>query len=143
MPRTSPKTTAHGAAKGPSQRQLRVGEEIRHILAELLMRGEIHDEVLARHTVTVPEVRISPDLRLATAYVMPLGGKDIEAVVEALMRHRKYLRGEISHRLSLKFAPELRFRADESFAEAERVERLLASEAVRRDVEKDEDKDRD
>ncbi len=84
MPRTSPKSTAHGAAKGPSQRQLRVGEEIRHILAELLMRGEIHDEVLARHTVTVPEVRISPDLRLATAYVMPLGGKDIEAVVEAL-----------------------------------------------------------
>ena len=134
--RTSSKSQAAGAAKGPSQRQLRVGEQIRHILAELLIRGEVHDDVLAAHPVTIPEVRVSPDLKLATAYVMPLGGKDVEPVVEALMRHRKYLRGEIAHRINLKFAPELRFRPDETFAEAERVERLLKSPEVARDVGK-------
>lgn len=120
---------------GPSQRQLRVGELIRHALAEMLARGDIHDDVLAKHVVTVPEVRLSPDLKLATAYVMPLGGEDIPAVLKALESHKKYLRGEIAHRVNLKYAPDLRFRADESFAEAERIDALLDSESVRRDTQ--------
>ena len=120
---------------GPSQRQLRVGELIRHALAEMLARGDIHDDVLARHVVTVPEVRLSPDLKLATAYIMPLGGQDIPAVLKALESHKKYLRGEIAHRVNLKYAPDLRFRADESFAEAERIDALLDTDIVRRDTQ--------
>ncbi|MCO5090467.1 30S ribosome-binding factor RbfA [Bosea sp. (in: a-proteobacteria)] len=120
---------------GPSQRQLRVGELIRHALAEMLARGDIHDEVLARHVVTVPEVRLSPDLKLATAYVMPLGGEDIAPVIKALDGHKRYIRGEIAHRVNLKYAPDIRFRADESFAEAERIDALLDSDAVRRDTQ--------
>src|SRR6476469_9999031 len=100
---------------GPSQRQLRVGELIRHALAEMLTRGEIHDEVLARHVVTVPEVRMSPDLRLATIYVMPLGGQDVGSVVAALDRNKRYLRGEVAHAVNLKFATAVRFVADETF----------------------------
>ncbi|SIQ98051.1 MULTISPECIES: 30S ribosome-binding factor RbfA [unclassified Bosea (in: a-proteobacteria)] len=119
---------------GPSQRQLRVGELIRHALAEMLARGDIHDDVLAKHVVTVPEVRLSPDLKLATAYIMPLGGQDVPAVLKALEAHKKYLRGEIAHRVNLKYAPDIRFRADESFAEAERIDALLDSEEVRRDT---------
>jgi ribosome-binding factor A len=122
---------------GPSQRQLRVGELIRHALSEMLTRGEIHDEVLAAHVVTVPEVRMSPDLRLATVYVMPLGGKDTEAVLQALERHKRYIRGEVAEAVNLKFAPEVRFLADETFEEADRIERLLASDKVRRDLGKD------
>ena len=121
---------------GPSQRQLRVAELIRHALSEMLARGEIHDDVLAAHVVTVPEVRMSPDLRLATAYVMPLGGKDTEAVLEALERNRRYVRGEIAEAVNLKFAPDIRFLADETFEEVNRIEQLLASEKVRRDLEK-------
>jgi ribosome-binding factor A len=124
--------------KGPSQRQLRVGEVIRHALAELLARGEIHDDVLASHVVTVPEVRMSPDLRLATVYVMPLGGVDVEPVLGALERHARFIRGRVAHAVNLKFAPDVRFRADESFGEAERIDELLRSDKVRRDVEKDE-----
>src|SRR5215831_10352442 len=93
---------------GPSQRQLRVGELIRHALAEMLTRGEIHDDVLAEHVVTVSEVRMSPDLKLASIYIMPLGGKDVQPVLEALGRHRKYIRGEIAHEVNLKFAPDVR-----------------------------------
>lgn len=119
---------------GPSQRQLRVGELIRHALAEMLARGDIHDDVLARHVVTVPEVRLSPDLKLATCYIMPLGGQDVPAVLKALEANKKYLRGEIAHRVNLKYAPDLRFRADESFAEAERIDALLDSDEVRRDT---------
>lgn len=119
---------------GPSQRQLRIGELIRHALAEMLARGDIHDDVLARHVVTVPEVRLSPDLKLATAYIMPLGGKEIPAVLKALETHKKYLRGEIAHRVNLKYAPDIRFRADESFAAAERIDALLDSDEVRRDT---------
>lgn len=119
---------------GPSQRQLRVGELIRHALAELLQRGSIHDPVLDAHVVTVPEVRMSPDLKLATCYVMPLGGKDIAAVIEALERNKRFLRGELAHRLNLKFAPDLRFRPDASFEEGDRIDRLLASPAVTRDT---------
>jgi len=125
------------SAKPPSQRQLRVGELIRHKLAEMLARGDIHDEVLAAHVVTVPEVRLSPDLKLATAYVMPLGGEDIEPVIEALNRHKRFIRGEVAHAVNLKFAPDIRFRRDETFEEASRIDALLASPKVRQDVEKD------
>lgn len=120
---------------GPSQRQLRVGELIRHAIADMLARGDIHDDVLAKHVVTVPEVRLSPDLKLATCYIMPLGGLDIAPVLKALDSNKRYLRGEIAHRVNLKYAPDLRFRADESFAEAERIDALLDTEAVRRDTQ--------
>ena len=120
---------------GPSQRQLRVGELIRHALAEMLARGDIHDDVLAKHVVTVPEVRLSPDLKLATCYIMPLGGLDIAPVLKALDANKRYLRGEIAHRVNLKFAPDIRFLQDESFAEAERIDALLDTEAVRRDTQ--------
>jgi ribosome-binding factor A len=103
----------------------------------MLARGDIHDEVLAAHVVTVPEVRLSPDLKLATAYVMPLGGEDIEPVIEALNRHKRFIRGEIAHAVNLKFAPDIRFRRDETFEEASRIDALLASPKVRQDVEKD------
>ena len=122
------------SGKGPSQRQLRVGELIRHELARMLTRGEIHDDVLATHVVTVPEVRMSPDLKLATAYVMPLGGQNVEAVIEALNKHKKFIRTEVAQAVNLKYAPEVRFMKDESFAESERIERLLASEKVKRDL---------
>lgn len=121
---------------GPSQRQLRVAELVKHAMAQMLSRGEIHDEVLTGHVITVPEVRMSSDLKLATVYVMPLGGKDVEPVIEALDRHKRYIRGEISHAVNLKFAPDVRFMADDTFDEASRIDALLASERVRRDVDK-------
>jgi len=124
---------------GPSQRQQRVAELVRHALSEVLSRGDLQDDVLASHVVTIPEVRMSPDLKLATAYVMPLGGKDERAVVAALERHRKVLRQEVARRVNLKFAPDLRFRRDESFDEAARIDALLRSERVRRDTEKSAD----
>jgi ribosome-binding factor A len=126
-------------SSGPSQRQLRVGELIRHALAEMLSRGDIHDPVIEGHLITVPEVRMSPDLRLATIYVMPLGGKDEQEVVEALERNKKFLRGELAHSVNLKFAPEIRFRADERFDEAERIEKILRTPQVRRDLESKDD----
>ena len=124
---------------GGSQRALRVGELIRHAVADMLTRGDVHDPVLEGHLITVPEVRMSADLRLATIYVMPLGGKDIEAVLEALERNKRFLRGEIARHVNLKFSPDIRFHADERFAEAERIEKLLRTPAVRRDLEKDSD----
>jgi ribosome-binding factor A len=126
----------HRKTTGPSQRQLRVGELIRHALAEMLARGEIHDDVLASHVVTVSEVRMSSDLRLATIYILPLGGKDLGPVLAALDRNLKFIRGEIAHAVNLKFAPQIRFLADETFDEAERINRLLATDKVRRDLEK-------
>ena len=128
----------HSSA-GASQRQLRVGELIRHAMAEMLSRGDIHDPVIEGHMITVPEVRMSPDLRLATVYVMPLGGKDEQEVVAALERNKKFLRGEIAHRVNLKFSPDLRFRVDERFDEAERIEKLLRTPAVQRDLAPDSD----
>ena len=125
--------------KSASQRQLRVGELIRHALAEMLIRGEVHDPVIETHLITVPEVSMSADLRLATIYVMPLGGRDAEAVLAALERNKKYLRGEIARHVNLKFAPEIRFRIDERFAEAERIEKLLRTPAVQRDLGKTND----
>ena len=124
---------------GPSQRGLRVGELIRHAIAEMLTRGDVHDPVLEGHLITVPEVRMTADLRLATIYVMPLGGRDIEEVLEALERNKRFLRGEIAHRVNLKFAPEIRFRADERFDEAERIEKLLRTPAVQRDIKRESD----
>jgi len=126
---------------GGSQRQLRVGELIRHELAEMLSRGDIHDPVVEAHLITVPEVRMSPDLRLATIYVMPLGGRDEKKVVEALERNKRYVRGEIARRVNLKFAPEIRFRVDERFGEAERIEKLLRTPVVQRDLKSEKESD--
>src|SRR5712692_11470294 len=121
-------------ASGPSQRQLRVGEAVRHAVSELLAHGEVHDAVIETHLITVPEVRMSPDLRLATIYVMPLGGRDEAQVLAALDRNKRYVRGAIAKKVNLKFAPDVRFRIDERFGEAERIERLLRSPAVKRDL---------
>jgi ribosome-binding factor A len=122
-------------ASGGSQRQLRVGELIRHELADMLSRGDIHDPVIEGHMITVPEVHMTADLRLATIYVMPLGGRDAQEVIAAFDRHKRYVRGEIARRVNLKFAPEIRFRADERFEEAERIEKLLRTPAVQRDLD--------
>ena len=120
---------------GGSQRQLRVGELIRHALAEMLARGEVHDPVLESHLITIPEVRMTADLKLATIYVMPLGGRDVKEVIAALERNKRFLRGEIAHHVNLKFAPEIRFRADERFDEAERIKKLLRTPVVQRDLD--------
>ncbi|MGA7116265.1 MAG: 30S ribosome-binding factor RbfA [Hyphomicrobium sp.] len=132
----SRKKSSSKTGKGPTQRMLRIGELVRHKVAELLIRGEIHDDVLASHVVSISEVRISSDLKLATAYVMPLGGKDTEKVIAALERHKKFIRAEVAQTLDLKYAPDIRFREDETFEEVSRIDRLLFSEKVRRDVEK-------
>jgi ribosome-binding factor A len=123
-----------GAERVPGQRQLRVAERVRHVLAEMLVRGEVHDYVIEGHVISVPEVRMTADLRLATIYVMPLGGRDADEVLAALNRNRRFLRGEIARRVNLKFAPEIRFAVDERFAEAERIEKLLRTPRVRRDL---------
>ncbi len=130
------KKPAHPGAKAPSQRMLRVGELIRHKLSEMLARGDVHDDVLASHVITIPEVRLSPDLKLATVYVMPLGGNDVKPVIEALTRNKKYIRAEVAHTLNLRYAPDLRFREDETFEEATRIDRLLDSDRVRQDTQK-------
>jgi ribosome-binding factor A len=132
---TRSKKSAHAAA--PTQRQLRIGELIRHKLAEMLARGDIHDDVIASHVITVPEVRLSPDLKLATAYVVTLGDTDSKEVIEALTRHKRYIRAEVAQHVNLKFAPDIRFRRDETFEEASRIDALLASSRVRQDVDKD------
>jgi ribosome-binding factor A len=123
-----------GTERAPSQRQLRVGERVRHVLAEMLVRGEVHDPVIEGHVITIPEVRMTPDLRLATIYVMPLGGRDAEEVLAALHRNRRFLRGEIARRVNLKFAPDIRFAVDARFDEAQRIEELLRTPRVRRDL---------
>jgi len=120
---------------GASQRQLRVGELVRHAVADMLMRGDVHDPVIEAHLITVPEVRMTADLRLATIYIMPLAGRDADAVVAAFERHKKFIRADIAHRINLKFAPDIRFRVDDHFAEAERIDKLLRSPAVKRDLE--------
>ena len=132
-----PKHSHRDQASGPSQRALRAGELVRHALAEIFARGEVHDPVIEGHLITVPEVRMSPDLRQATIYVMPLGGRDAKAVLAALERNKRYLRGEIAHRVNLKFAPDIRFQLDERFDEAERIEKLLRTPEVRRDLDKE------
>ena len=117
------------------QRQLRVGELLRHALAEVLQRGEINDPVLETHVVTVPRVKMSPDLKLATLFVMPLGGKDANDVIKALDKHRAFLRGEIARKVNLKFAPDVRFKIDDSFDNSAKIDALLNSEKVRRDLD--------
>jgi ribosome-binding factor A len=129
-----PRQHHHAQSAGGSQRQLRVGELIRHELAGMLSRGDVHDPVIETHLITVPEVRMSPDLRLATIYIMPLGGRDEKDVLAALDRNKRYVRGEIARRVNLKFAPEIRFRVDERFEEAERIEKLLRTPDVQRDL---------
>lgn len=113
---------------------LRIGELIRHKVAELLARGEIHDDVLASHVVTIPEVRISPDLKIATVYVMPLGGKDVKPVITSLARNKGFIRTEVAKALNLRYAPDLRFLEDKTFEEATRIDRLLDSPKVRQDT---------
>lgn len=140
MPRHHQKKSS---APGGSQRQLRVGEQVRHAIADILAQGTVHDADLEGHIITVPEVRMSPDLKLATVYVMPLGGRDTEIIIGALERNKKFLRGEVARRVNLKFAPDLRFRVDERFDEAERIEKLLRTPAVQKDLEQDPDSDRE
>jgi ribosome-binding factor A len=125
------------ARSAPTQRQLRIGELVRHKLAEMLARGEIHDDIIASHVITVPEVRLSPDLKLATAYVVTLGGDDTAVVLEALNRNKKYIRAQVAQAVNLKFAPDIRFLRDETFEEASRIDQLLASSRVRQDIDKE------
>jgi len=120
---------------GPSQRQLRVGELIRRTLSDVLMRGDIHDPDLNRLSVTVGEVRTSPDLKIATAYVMPLGGSGQGEVIELLARNKAELRRIIGRKAGLKFTPDLRFRLDETFDQIDETRRLFAQDEVRRDVD--------
>lgn len=128
---------ASGSGNEGSQRQLRVGELVRHAVADLLSQGSVHDPALEGHIITIPEVRMSPDLKLATIYVMPLGGRGTDAVIDALNHNKKFLRGEIARRINLKFAPDIRFRVDERFDEAERIEKLLRTPAVQKDLGQD------
>ena len=132
-----PRHHSKSSAAGGSQRQLRVGETVRHAVADILVDGSVHDADLEGHIITVPEVRMSPDLKLATIYVMPLGGRDTKIVIAALERNKKFLRGEVARRVSLKFAPDLRFRVDDRFDEAERIEKLLRTPAVQKDLASD------
>ena len=126
---------ARDKGKPPSQRQLKVGEMIRHALADIFFRGEIVDEVLSRHSITVPEVRMSPDLKLATVYVLTLGGSEADEAVAHLEKHKRYLRGLLAKRVSMKFMPELRFKVDTSFEKSARIDELLASPKVARDLD--------
>jgi ribosome-binding factor A len=130
-------TRKRTAASGPSQRQLKVGEVIRRTLSEVLAHGDTGEPELTGVSITVTEVRVSPDLRHATAYVMPLGGENAEGVVEALNRNRGPLRREVTHGMTLKFSPDLAFRVDETFEQAERTRALLESDPVRRDLDRD------
>ena len=125
-------THHHGA--GPSQRQLRVGELIRRTLSDVLNRGDVHDPDLNRMSITVGEVRTSPDLKVATAFVLPLGGQGRDEALDALRRNRSELRRAVSKGLTLKFSPELRFVIDESFDRMDETRRLLGQDDVRRDL---------
>jgi ribosome-binding factor A len=124
---------------GPSQRMLRVGELVRHALAGLFARAEIEDETLDGAVITVPEVRMTPDLKLANAYVMPLGGERAHEIVAALNRHQRFIRGRIAPELDLKFAPEVRFFVDTTFEEFGRIDALLKSDRVQQDLHKDDE----
>jgi len=128
---------SHSAGRDPSQRQLRVGELIRRTLADVLNRGDVHDPDLNRMSITVSEVQSSPDLRVATAFVLPLGGQGREAALEALRRNRSELRRAVSKGLTLKFSPELRFLIDETFDRMDDTRRLLNRDEVRRDLQED------
>ncbi len=118
---------------------LRVGELVRHALAAMFARGDIEDDALRGAVITVPEVRMTPDLKIANAYVMPLGGQHAEEIVAALNRHRKFIRGQVAPQINMKFAPEVRFFVDDTFEEAGRIDALLRSDRVQRDLKDDED----
>jgi ribosome-binding factor A len=120
--------------EGRSVRLLRVGEQVRHALSDLLMRGDVHDETLAAHSVSITEVRMSPDLRHATAYVMPLLGADAEAVLKALRANTAFLQSEVARRVNTKYAARLKFLLDESFDEGSHIDALLRSPQVARDL---------
>lgn len=124
---------------GPSQRQLRVGETIRRALSEVLARGDVHDTDLNRMSVTVGEVRTSPDLKIATAYVLPLGGEGQDELLKLLARNKGELRKQVAKKLTLKFAPDLRFRLDQTFDQMDETRRMLNQETVRRDADADRD----
>ena len=134
--KTQGRSGAKSATKplGPSQRQLRIGELIRKSLSEVFTRSDIRDDDLVGTFITVSEVRVSPDARNATAYVMPLGGKNQEVVVEALRRHSRFIRGEMARMIELKYVPELRFETDPSFDASERIDQVLRSPEVARDL---------
>ena len=126
--------TRHDNSRGPSQRQLRVGEMLRHALAEVLRENEIRDSDLEGVSVTITQVKPSPDMRYATVFCEPLGGQNAKAIIAALNRHKGFLRGEMGHLISTKFTPDLRFVEDESFAEAQKIETILKSPEVQRDL---------
>ncbi|HXN88957.1 MAG TPA: 30S ribosome-binding factor RbfA [Methylocella sp.] len=130
----------HQQGGEPSQRMLRVAELIRHTMAELLVRSAMGDPVLESKAIMIPEVRMSPDLKLATIFVMPLGGKSIADVLVALDRHKKVLRGEMARRIDLRFAPDIRFKADRSFEYGAKIDALLELPEVKRDLSKKQDK---
>ena len=123
--------------EGRSVRLLRVGEQVRHALSDILMRGDVHDSTLASHSVSVTEVRMSPDLRHATAFVMPLMGGDAEAVLKALRTNTAYLQGEVARRVNTKYAAKLKFLLDESFDEGSHIDALLRDPKVARDLDED------
>ena len=131
---------SHGPAQGPTQRQLRAGELVRHALADILGQGELHDEALAGALVTVTEVRMSPDLRHAVCFVEPLGGAHAGEVVEALNRHARFLRRRLGREIELKFTPDLKFVHDQSFDEASRIDALFRRPEVQRDLEDEDDR---
>ena len=135
MPRSDPKSAS------PSHRLERVAESIRHALAEILARGDVPDPLLDRQVVTIPAVRMSPDLKLATVTIMPLGGKDAEKTLAALAQHKKELRTLVARRVNLKFAPDLRFTLDETFEAQSRIDALLRTPEVARDLRSDENED--
>ena len=124
----------HRDNEGPSVRLLRVGEQVRHVLSELLSRGAVHDDVLQSHVVSVTEVRMSPDLRHATVFVKSLLGEDEEAVLKALRQNTAFLQREVAQRVQTKYAAKLKFLADESFDEGSHVEKILRSDHVARDL---------
>lgn len=132
---------SYSSGSGPSQRQLRVGELIRRGLSELLQRGEVHDPDLNRLSITVGEVRTSPDLRVATVYVLPLGGEGKDEVVSLLARNKGELRRLVTKKLALKHSPDLRFRLDDTFDKMDETRRLFEQDKVRRDIEAAEDED--
>ncbi len=121
----------------PSVRMLRVGERVRHVLSEILSRGDVHDATLAAHVISVTEVRMTPDLRHATVYVKPLLGTDEEEVLKALRKNAAFLRGEVSHRVNTKYAADLKFLLDESFEEGGKIDSLLKDPKIARDLEED------
>ena len=132
MPRTT--------GSGQSQRQLRVGEQVRHALSDILQRGEVRDDVIESNVISVSEVRMSPDLKIATAFVSPLGARDPDSVIEALNRNARFIRGRMSPALrQMKYMPEFRFRLDTSYDNMAKIDELLRSPEVARDLHKDDE----